>query len=73
MLDAIRLAYCQPNVAAFFNFLLADEPRLSGWQSGAYWADLTAKDSLPAFQSAIAAVNAESVDCAALEGRPAEP
>jgi chitodextrinase len=68
VLDAIRLAYCQPNVAAFFNFLLADEPRLSGWQSGAYWADLTAKDSLPAFQSAIAAVNAESVDCAALKG-----
>ena len=68
VLDAIRLAYCQPNVAAFFNFLLADEPRLSGWQSGAYWADLTAKDSLPAFQSAIAAVNAQSVDCAALKG-----
>ncbi len=68
VLDAIRLAYCQPNVAAFFNFLLADEPRLSGWQSGAYWADLTAKDSLPAFQSAIAAVNEKSVDCSALKG-----
>ena len=68
VLDAIRLAYCQPNVAAFFNFLLMDEPRLSGWQSGAYWADLTAKDSLPAFQSAIAAVNAQSVDCGALKG-----
>jgi fibronectin type 3 domain-containing protein len=68
VLDAIRLAYCQPNVAAFFNFLLVDDSQLSGWQSGAYWADLTAKDSLPAFQSAIAAVNTQSVDCAALKG-----
>src|SRR4029077_12409445 len=64
----IRLAYCQPNVAAFFNFLLADEPRLNGGQSGAYWGDLNARDSLPAFQSAISAVNAQSVDCAALKG-----
>ena len=70
VLDAIRLAYCQPNVAAFFNFLLMDEPRLSGWQSGAHWADLTAKDSLPAFQSAIAAVNAQSVDSCAKGGLP---
>jgi hypothetical protein len=66
--DAIRLAYCQPGVAAYFNFLLADEPGLSGWQSEAYWADLTPKDSLPAFQAAIAAVNAGAVDCAALKG-----
>jgi chitodextrinase len=68
VLDAIRLAYCQPGVAAYFNFLLADEPRLSGWQSGAYWADLTPKDSLPAFRSAIAAVNARTVDCSSLKG-----
>ena len=68
VLDAIRLAYCQPNVAAYFNFLLVDEPRLSGWQSGAYWADLTPKDSRPAFQSAIAAANANIVDCSALKG-----
>ena len=30
VLDAIRLAACQPGVNAFFNFLLADEPRLVG-------------------------------------------
>ena len=58
MLDSIRLAACQPYVGAFFNFLLVDEPRLTGWQSGAYWADLTPKDSLPAFQPAIAEANA---------------
>jgi chitodextrinase len=73
VLDAIRLAYCQPNVTAFFNFLLADEPRLTGWQSGAYWTDLTPKDSLPAFQSAIAAATSGSVDCNALKGGRPSP
>jgi chitodextrinase len=68
VLDAIRLASCQPGVKAYFNFLLADEPRLSGWQSGAYWTDLTPKDSFGAFQAAIAAANAGTVDCAALKG-----
>ncbi len=68
VVDAIRLAACQPNVAAYFNFLLADEPRLSGWQSGAYWTDLTPKDSLPAFRAAIAAAVAGSADCDALKG-----
>src|SRR5581483_5059141 len=48
--------------------LLADEPRLSGWQSGAYWTDLTPKDSLPAFRTAIAAASAGAVDCGALKG-----
>ncbi|HZT44988.1 MAG TPA: hypothetical protein VFA24_02315 [Gaiellaceae bacterium] len=68
VLDAIRLAACQPNVGAYFNFLLADEPRLSGWQSGAYWTDLTPKDSLPAFRTALAAASAGAVDCDALKG-----
>jgi chitodextrinase len=68
VLDAIRLASCQPGVSAYFNFLLADEPRLAGWQSGAYWADLTPKDSLPAFETAIAAASAGTVDCDALKG-----
>jgi chitodextrinase len=70
VLDAIRLAACQPGVRAYFNFLLADEPRLSGWQSGAYWADLTPKDSLGAFQAAISGANAGTVDCNALKGGP---
>ncbi len=73
VLDAIRLAYCQPGVGAFFNFLLADEPQLSGWQSGAYWTDLTPKDSLPAFGAAIAAVNGGGVDCDALKGGRPSP
>jgi chitodextrinase len=73
VLDAVRLASCQPNVTAFFNFLLADEPRLSGWQSGAYWTDLTPKDSLPAFQAAIAAASSGGVDCDALKGGRPSP
>ncbi len=47
--DSMRLAACQPYVRSYFNFLLADEPRLQGWQSGAFWADLTPKDSRPGF------------------------
>jgi chitodextrinase len=73
VLDAIRLAYCQPNVTAFFNFLLADDPVLTGWQSGAYWTDLTPKDSLPAFRAAIAAVEGGGVDCDALKGGRPSP
>jgi hypothetical protein len=40
LIDALKLAYCsQPFVDAFFNFQLADERRLAGWQSGVLWAD----------------------------------
>jgi hypothetical protein len=67
-LDAIRLAACQPFVGAYFNFLLADEPRLAGWQSGPYWADLSPKGSLPAFRQAIASATAGTVDCGTLKG-----
>jgi hypothetical protein len=42
---ALEIAYCQPYVEGFFNFLLWDEPRLEGWQSGLYWADRTDKPS----------------------------
>jgi hypothetical protein len=67
-LDAIRLAECQPGVTAYFNFLLADEPILSGWQSGPLWADRSRKDSWPAFRQAIVAATAGAVDCGALKG-----
>jgi chitodextrinase len=66
--DSIRLAACQAHVRAYFNFLLIDEARLAGWQSGAYWADHTPKDSLPAFRQAIAEATAATVDCDALKG-----
>ena len=72
-LDAIRLAACQPQVAAYFNFLLADEPRLAGWQSGPYWADLTRKDSWPAFRQAAAEATAGTVACDSLKGGRPSP
>jgi hypothetical protein len=66
--DAVRLAYCQPYVEGFFNFLLRDESDLRGWQSGVQWADGSWKPSLPAFRDAIAEAHAGTVDCSALKG-----
>lgn len=70
--DALQLAYCQPGVTAFFNFELADEPGLGGWQSGLLWADLTPKPSYEAFKDAVRKVRAGSVDCARFT-KPAVP
>jgi hypothetical protein len=61
--DAVRLAYCQPHVGAFFNFELADEHRLEGWQSGLFWADWTPKPAYAAFRQATAEVARRAVDC----------
>jgi hypothetical protein len=66
--DSIRLAACQPYVGAYFNFLLFDEPWLAGWQSGAFWADRTPKDSAPGFREAIGEANAATVGCDDLKG-----
>ena len=43
---AIELSFCQPNVAGLFVFLSADDAKRTGWQSGLYYADKTAKSSL---------------------------
>ena len=67
--DAIRLAYCQPAVGGFFNFLLADETNLHGWQSGVLFADWTPKPSYPALKRVITEVNSRRVDCARLKKR----
>lgn len=68
IVDAVRLAFCQPYVEGFFNFLLRDETDLRGWQSGAQWADGTWKPSMPAFLDAIAEAHAGTVDCSSLKG-----
>jgi hypothetical protein len=62
--DALNVAYCQPAVAAFFNFELADEPSLAGWQSGLLWTDHTPKPSYEPFKAAVRNVAAGQVDCA---------
>jgi hypothetical protein len=64
---ALRLAYCQPHVEAFFNFLLWDEQRLEGWQSAPFWFDRTPKGSYAAFRAAIREVDAGEVDCDGLK------
>jgi hypothetical protein len=67
--DAIRLAYCQPAVGAFFNFLLADESNLHGWQSGVFFSDWTPKPSYRAFKNVVAEVNSHRVNCGKLKAR----
>ena len=68
---ALRLAYCQPRVEAFFNFLLADEPSLGRWQSGLLWANGRRKPAFAAYRTAIAEVRAGTVACApGMSGRP---
>ena len=60
---AIRLAYCQPLVGAWFNFELKDETQLSGWQSGLVRADWSAKPAFYAFRDALVDVVKHRVDC----------
>ena len=62
---AVRLAYCQPYVAALFNFLIHDEPNLGGWQSGVLWADWTPKPSYAALKKVVGEVNSHTVSCVA--------
>ncbi len=71
--DAIRIAYCHPAVGAYFNFLLADEPSLSRWQSGVLWADWSRKPSYDVLKSMIARVRAETVDCSGLPASAIAP
>jgi hypothetical protein len=61
--NALRLAYCQPRVTAFFNFLLVDEPSLGRWQSGLLWADWKRKPAFAAYRAAIAEVRFGTVEC----------
>jgi hypothetical protein len=65
---ALRLAYCQPYVGAFFNFLLADERTLAGWQSGLLWSNWQPKPSYQAFAHAVADIGRGWVDCTAFGG-----
>ena len=66
--EALRLASCQPYVGAFFNFLLADERGLGGWQSGLLWANWQPKPSYRAFAHAVADIRRGWVDCTAFGG-----
>lgn len=50
--EALKLAWCQPTVTGLLFFLVSDEARLDGWQSGLRYADDTAKPSLDAVSTA---------------------
>jgi hypothetical protein len=50
--EAVALAFCQPTVRALFIFHAIDEDDLDRWQSGVYYADGTAKESMPAMAQA---------------------
>jgi hypothetical protein len=72
--DALRVAYCQAKVGAIFNFHLADEPGLAGWQSGILWADWTPKPSYAAFRRAVSDVNNRNLNCTQFrKGVPPKP
>jgi hypothetical protein len=62
---ALRLAYCQPLVVAFFNFELVDEHDLRGWQSGLLYADGTPKPAYAAFRATLSEVHRGAVACPA--------
>ncbi len=50
--QALQLAFCQPNVEGFLVFSLRDEVNRAGWQSGVYYVDATPKSSLQAVATA---------------------
>jgi hypothetical protein len=58
---ALQLAFCQPNVTGILLFHSEDEPALSSWQSGVYYADGTPKSSLYAVRDALARARGGSV------------
>ena len=61
--EAIRLAYCQPYVGAWFNFELRDETSLAGWQSGLLRADWSAKPAFYSFRDAVVDIAKRRVVC----------
>jgi hypothetical protein len=60
---AVRLAYCQPGVTAFFNFELRDDASLAGWQSGLLRPDWSPKPAFAAYAQVIAAARSGAIDC----------
>jgi hypothetical protein len=71
--DAIKIAYCQPFVGAFFNFHLVDEKDLAGWQSGVYYPDGSPKPAYQALHRTAGEVNARSIDCGAFSATGTPP
>ena len=68
--QALRLAYCQSNVAGVLLFHARDELGLSGWQSGLYYADATPKASLGVVRETMDAIAGATLGKCALPIKP---
>jgi len=56
-LQAMQMTFCEPNVMGLLLFHWQDEPALSAWQSGVYYADGSPKPSLGAVRAAARSVH----------------
>jgi hypothetical protein len=69
--DALAIAFCQPNVRAFFFLHTVDERPLDRWQSGLFYADESPKTSLTDAQGAVRATRGGVIArCEGLELTP---
>ncbi len=68
--QAIKIAYCQSNVAGILLFHARDEPGLSGWQSGLYYPDGTPKSSLDVVRETMDAIAGGTLGKCAVAIRP---
>ena len=68
--QALRIAYCQSNVAGILLFHSADETSLAGWQSGLFYPDGTAKSSLSTVRGTLDAIAAGAISKCPLEPKP---
>jgi hypothetical protein len=68
--QALRLAYCQSNVAGVLLFHSQDEPGLAGWQSGLYYPDGAPKASLEPVRATLDAIATGALGQCALAIKP---
>ena len=68
--QALRLAYCQSNVAGVLLFHAHDEEGLPGWQSGLYYPDGSPKASLPVVRDTLDAIAGNTLGKCAVAIKP---
>jgi hypothetical protein len=68
--QALRLAYCQSNVAGVLLFHARDEHGLAGWQSGLYYPDGTPKASLDVVRDTLDAIAGNTLGKCAVAIKP---
>ena len=68
--QALRMAYCQSNVAGVLLFHSADETALAGWQSGLFYPDGTPKSSLGIVRETLDAIANGTIRKCPLDPKP---